>query len=195
MMNGIERIIQQIEEAAQGEIDRILAEARTEADGVAAGYKNQLAREQADLTAKGEKAAAEREQRLISAAQMEARKKLLTARQEMVEAAYDRALEKLCNLPDEQYAQVLAALLVQAAPEGECEVIFAAKDKARAGEAAVAKANKKLGGKLSLSQETRPLRGGFVLKSQRVEVNCAFDTLVRLQKSDTAGAVAGILFP
>jgi len=28
-----------------------------------------------------------------------------------------------------------------------------------------------------------------------VEVNCSFDTLVRLQKNETAGAVAKILFP
>jgi len=194
-MNGIERIIQQIEEAAQGEIDRVLAQAKEEAEGITAGHKNQLAREQADLIAKGEKAAEEREQRLISAAQMEARKKQLAARQEMVDAAYDRALEKLCSLSDDQYIQVLADLLVQAAPAGKSEVIFAPDDQSRVGKGAVAAANKTLGDRLTLSQETRPIRGGFILKTERVEVNCTFDTLVRLQKSDTAGAVAGILFP
>ena len=37
--------------------------------------------------------------------------------------------------------------------------------------------------------------GGFVLKNGSVEVNCTFDTLVRLQKAETAGAVAAKLFP
>ena len=47
---------------------------------------------------------------------------------------------------------------------------------------------------LSLSEETRPMRGGFILKDQNVEVNCTFETLVRLQRAETAGAVAKKLF-
>ena len=48
---------------------------------------------------------------------------------------------------------------------------------------------------LTLSQETRDIRGGCILKNQNVEVNCAFETLVRLQRAETAGAVAKRLFP
>ena len=40
----------------------------------------------------------------------------------------------------------------------------------------------------------QPISGGFILKDKNVEVNCTFDTLVRLQKADTAGAVAKMLF-
>ena len=47
---------------------------------------------------------------------------------------------------------------------------------------------------LTLSPETRPMSGGFILQDQRVEVNCTFDTLVRLQRAETAGAVAKKLF-
>ena len=52
----------------------------------------------------------------------------------------------------------------------------------------------KSGGKLTLSGETAPIQGGFILKDGNVEVNCAFDTLVRLQKAETAGQVAQRLF-
>ena len=47
---------------------------------------------------------------------------------------------------------------------------------------------------LTLSGETAPIQGGFILKDGNVEVNCAFDTLVRLQKAETAGQVAQRLF-
>ena len=60
--------------------------------------------------------------------------------------------------------------------------------------AGVATAAKSAGG-LTLSQETRPIKGGFILKDENVEVNCTFDTLVRLQKAETAGTVAKKLFP
>lgn len=37
-------------------------------------------------------------------------------------------------------------------------------------------------GKLTLSAEPRSIPGGFILSHGDVELNCAFDTLVRLQR-------------
>ena len=227
-MNGIEKITQMIQSEAQTEIDGVLSAAREEAARITARYEAQAQAETAELTAKNEKAAAEREERLISVAQMEARKVTLAAKQEMVEKAYVLALEKLCALPDDQYTEILAALLVKASSTGREEVILSPEDRKRVGKAAVVKANEilakaaapelpkeltesKVGAvinkvaanvsaiakgtaMLTLSEETRPMRGGFILKDQKVEVNCTFDTLVRLQKAETAGAVAQKLF-
>ena len=194
-MNGIEKITQRIETDTQAEIDRILGDARAEAGDITGRYQAQAKEEAAELSAKNQKAAAEREERLVSTAQMEARKVGLAAKQEMVEKAYDLALEKLCSMPDEQYVKTVADLLVQAAPNGRGAVIFAPEERARIGEAAVRAANEQLsGGKLTLSEETRPLKGGFILSDGKVEVNCSFDTLVRLQKTETAGEVAKRLF-
>ena len=194
-MNGIEKITQRIESDAQAEIDCTLADAREKAADITDTYRKQAEAEARELRAKNEKAAAEREERLVSTAQMEARKVGLAAKQEMVEKAYDLALEKLCSMPDEQYVKTVADLLVQAAPNGRGAVIFAPEEKKRIGEAAVRAANEKLhGGKLTLAEETRPLKGGFILSDGKVEVNCSFDTLVRLQKTETAGEVAKRLF-
>ena len=193
-MNGIEKITQRISAGAQAEIDRILGEARAEAEKIAARYKAQADAEAADLDAKNKKAAAEREERLAGTAQMEARKAALAAKQEMVEKAYDLALRKLCSLPEEKYTAVLAELLIQASSTGKEEVIFSDKDRRKVGKAAVDKANKDGGKKLTLSGETRSIQGGFILRYENVEVNCAFDTLVRLQKAETAGEVVKKLF-
>ena len=195
-MNGIEKITQRIEADAQAEIDRILSEAREEADQITGRYKAQAEAEAASLAARNKKTAAEREERLVSVAQMEARKVGLAAKQEMVEKAYVRALEKLCAMPDKKYVETVAVLLVQAAPDGLGTVIFAPAERKRIGAEAVALANKKLGnGKLTLSEETRPIRGGFILKNGNVEVNGTFETLVRFQKGTMASEVAKILFP
>jgi V/A-type H+-transporting ATPase subunit E len=47
---------------------------------------------------------------------------------------------------------------------------------------------------LTLAEETRPMDGGFILSSGQTEVNCTFDTLIRLQRSELAGQVAKVLF-
>ena len=193
-MNGIEKITQRIASEAQAEIDRILGDARDEADRIAESYRAQADGEAAELNARNEKNAAEREERLVSAAQMEARKVLLAAKQEMVEKAYIQALDKLCAMPEEQYVAVLAGLLVKASSNGKEEAVFSKEDRERVGMAAVAKANELSGKQLRLSEETQPIRGGFILKDKNVEVNCTFETLVRLQKAETAGAVVKKLF-
>ena len=227
-MNGIEKITQMIQSEAQTEIDGVLEAARRDAAETAARYEAQARAESAELAAKQEKAAAEREERLVSVAPLEARKTALAAKQEMVERAYALALEKLCTLPEEKYITVLAELMAEAAATGREEVLFSDRDGEGVGKAAVAKANELLARKtapelpreltetrvgaildkavasvsaiaqgtamLTLSPETRPMSGGFILQDQRVEVNCTFDTLVRLQRAETAGAVAKKLF-
>ncbi len=46
-------------------------------------------------------------------------------------------------------------------------------------------------GLLSLSEETRPIRGGFILVDGPVEVNCSFETLFRLQREKLEKQVPG----
>ena len=193
-MNGIEKITQRIASDAQAEIDRILGDARDEAARITANYRAQADAEAQELDAKNERAAAEQEERLISAAQMKASRLQLAAKQEMVEKAYIQALDKLCAMPKEQYVDVLAKLLVEASSNGKEEAVFSKEDREQVGKAAVEKANQISGKQLRLSEESLPIRGGFILKDKNVEVNCTFETLVRLQKAETAGAVVKTLF-
>ena len=194
-MKGIETITRRIDQEMQAEIDGILAEAGKQAAAVTARWKAQADSEAAQRKAKNEKAGAEHEERLVSVAQMESRKVLLSAKQEMVERAFSLALDKLCDLPEEQYIAAAADLLVRAAPDGVGTAVFSEKDRERVGAAAVAEANRRLSGKLTLSPESRNIRGGFILSRGDVEVNCTFETLVRLRKGEMSGEVAKLLFP
>ena len=46
----------------------------------------------------------------------------------------------------------------------------------------------------TLSEETRDLKGGFIMVDGDVEINCAFETLVRLQREQMEKKVADALF-
>jgi len=48
--------------------------------------------------------------------------------------------------------------------------------------------------RLTLSEQTRPIRGGFVMVDDDVEINCTFETLVRLQREKLEREVANVLF-
>lgn len=148
-MNGIEKITQRMEDDAQREINEVLTAARAQADEIARRSREQADRESAAIAARGESAAAEREKRLESMAEMESRKLVLAAKQEVLDEAFTMALEKLCTLPDEEYIELLAALAVKAARTGREKVIFSQKDRNRVGKAVVTRANDALARKVA----------------------------------------------
>ena len=194
-MDGIEKITGRIAADASQEIAAIQAEARRQADEIAGRYEAQARRESEDILARGRRAADERVERLASVAQLDARKLELAAKQEMLSKAYDLALEKLVNLPDKEYVSLLADLAVRASSTGREAVIFSQKDRSRYGKAVVTQANEKLGdGHLTMSEQSRPIQGGLILSDGDVEVNCTFETLVRLQRGEMDREVAKVLF-
>ena len=194
-MDGIEKITGRIAEDAGREIGEINAEARRQADEIMARYEAQAQRESEEILSRGRRNADERVERLASVAQLDARKLELAAKQEMLSRAYDLALEQLVNLPDKEYVDLLADLAVKASSTGREAVIFSQKDRARYGKAVVTQANEKLGdGRLTMSEQTRPIKGGLILSDGDVEVNCTFETLVRLQRGTLSTQVADVLF-
>lgn len=229
-MNGIEKITARIETDARKEAAEILREGEEKAARIRAGYQAQADAAAKAAEAAGKEAAQRQAERLESAAQMEAKKMLLAAKQSCMDAAFDRARQQLLALPDEEYAALLARMAVRAAKTGREEILLSAKDRERVGVQVVAKANAMLaesaapeaaekaaksGGKagkvlskvvtgasallqgtamLTLAQETREMDGGLILRDGQVEVNCAFETQLRVLREDMTAQVAAILF-
>lgn len=205
-MNGIEKITGQIDADVQKEIDAALDQARAQAKEIEARYESQAQTQGEALRRKGEQDAALRRERLVDVARLEARKTLLAAKQDLVGQAFDLALKKLLELPDQEYIALLAKLAVAASRTGREQVIFSQKDRSRYGKQAVTMANdmlaKKAGpraaesaGMLTLAEEARPMAGGLILRDGRVETNCSFEVLIHLQRDALSAEVARVLFP
>ena len=194
-MNGIEKITARIKKDAGAEAEAIRREGEERAASIRAGYKAQ-AEENAKAAAQAGKEAAKRqEERLVSAAQMDAKKLLLAAKQACIDEAFDKAQSKLLALPDGEYAELLAKLAVKAAKTGKEEILLSAKDRKRVGEQVVSKANALgKGMALPLGKETRDMAGGLILRDGSVEINCAFETQMRVLRESMASDVAALLF-
>ena len=194
-MNGIEKITARIAEDGKAESDALLAQARAQAAEIAARYQAEAKAAADEVLEQGRKNAEARARHLDSTAQMECRKAVLAAKQDVIEEAFQAAHKKLLDLPQAEYIAFLAGLAAQASVTGKEKLIFSANDRAQVGKDVVAAANKKLtAGTLTLAEETRPMDGGFILSDGAVEVNCTFDTLIRLQRGALAGEVAKVLF-
>lgn len=203
-MNGIEKITGQIDADVQKEIDAALDQARAQAKEIEARYESQAQTQGEALRRKGEQDAALRRERLVDVARLEARKTLLAAKQDLVGQAFDLALKKLLELPDQEYIALLAKLAVAASRTGREQVIFSQKDRSRYGKQAVTMANDMLAKQagphadhtsmLTLAEESRPMAGGLILRDGRVETNCSFEVLIHLQRDALSAEVARALF-
>ena len=198
-MNGIEKITGRIEADAQEQAKAIAAEAEARCAEIRADYDKQAQDQYWARVRDGVKACEDRVQRMGRLAEMEARKSVLALKQEMVDAAFAAALDKISTLPPADYVAYLAKLAAQAATTGTETLVFSAKGQAACGQAVVDAANALLAqqgkpGRLTMSQATRDLRAGFVLQQGDIEVNCAVETIAELCRSELAAQGAEVLF-
>lgn len=198
-MNGIEKITDRIAADTDREARALLDQAKQQAAEITASYAALAESERAEALEKGKSDAADRVVRLGGVAQLEARKLRLAAKQEMLEKAFELALQKLLSLPEDQYADLLTKLAVEGSSTGREALVFSVTDRPRYGKRVVVAANERLeaAGKtaaLTLSEESREFTGGLYIKDGSIENNCTFPTIVRMLREQMAGEVAQVLF-
>ena len=198
-MNGIDKIAEKITEDARQGAEAILAEANREIDLIASKYALLAQEEEDRILALGGEQSKEIVRRAASAAEQEAKLRVLGMKQNMIARAFDACLQKLLALPENEYTALLAKLASEALSHGgAAEIILSPKDQP-IGKQVLDLANgmlKQSGkqGSLALSAESREMTGGLVLKSGDVEVNCSLDTVLRLSKEELTHDVAAALF-
>ena len=132
-------------------------------------------------------------------AEMEAKKSVLSVKQEMISAAFDAAREEIVNMPRDKYTQFLARMAAEAAAGGVEEIVLNARDKAEVGKAVCKAANELLSakgtpGKLTVSEDTADISGGVIVRFGGIETNCSIDALIRQRRSGLSTEVAAALF-
>lgn len=198
-MKGTEKIIAHIRADGDAEAKKILDAAAKQAEEIrAASFKEALSEYERLMEAGN----AECEDILSGSrriAEMEAKKSVLSVKQEMISAAFDAAREEIVNMPRDKYTQFLARMAAEAAVSGMEEIVLNARDKAEVGKAVCKAANELLSakgtpGKLTVSEETADISGGVIVRFGGIETNCSIDALIRQRRSGLSTEVAAALF-
>ena len=194
-MKGTEKIIAHIQADAEAQADAILAQAEETCAGIRQEYENKAKEAYAEKIRVGVKANQDQLDSMERLTKMEGRKAILALKQDMVSKSFDLAVEKLVNLPQEQYVELLGKLAAQASVTKDEEVVLNARDRAAVGTAVVGAANEKLGGgKLTLSDSCGDFKGGLILRRGNIEANCTAELLVDLCRGDLSAQLAKVLF-
>ena len=84
-------------------------------------------------------------------------------------------------------------LVKKAGPSGDEEIILNARDRERIGKLLLAAVNAD-GAKMTISEETRDLTGGLILRRGSIETNCSVELLVELCRGEMSAKLADVLF-
>lgn len=186
-MNDGKIIIDRIMAEADKEIEAFMLEGKREADAIMKAAEEKSRREKESYRKNAEEEARKARAKEISGAEMEAKKAILREKQDILEEIIAEAKKRLENLPDAEYAKVIGGMLERLDESQGKEVIVSAKDKARLADVVKEKG-------YVLSDETRDIDSGFVVKNGDIEYNYSFDAIIMVQKEEMQITAAKILF-
>ncbi len=198
-MKGTEKIIAHIRADGDAEAKRIIDAASKQAEEIRAESFKEALSEYEKLMQTGNTECEDILSGSRRIAEMEAKKSVLSVKQEMVASAFDAAREEIVNMPRDEYAQFLARMAADAATIGEEEMLLNEADKKELGKAVCKAANELLSakgvpGRLTLSEDTADISGGVIVRFGGIETNCSIDALIRQRRSGLSTEVAAVLF-
>ncbi len=194
-----EKIVEKILSDARAEAQRVLEGARAQAAQIREQAEREAQRQRELILAQAHQEAQSRRRAQIAAATAEARNAVLQAKRALLERVFSQAAERIMTLPANEYKSWLLRLLLKAVETGDEEVILSPGDRQTLGEALVREANAQLvqhgkKGALRLSLETRNIGRGFILKGKNSEINVTLKTLLRRVQDELEIDVARMLF-
>lgn len=198
-MTGIEKIKIKIIEDAREKGLHFEEQAAQEAREIIAEASLNAERKRTELLEKAKCEGEEIYRRNIAIAGLDGRKDTLAAKQEMVDTAFKKAMERIIQLPDKEYQKLLEDMVIGASTSGSGEILLSEKDLNRIDSRFISNLNSRLNdkgisGNLVLSKETIHTVGGFVLRRGDIEMNSTLEILFGMLRTELENDVVRILF-
>ena len=192
---AVDDILKKIKADAEEGARELVAAGQKDADEVLGAARARVESEREKMQAKARQRADEERNRIMTLARLSARRDLLNEKQALIDRVYDQTRKKILDMGRDEYRRFIGVFLKDAVETGDEEVIIG-EGETRIDQAFLDEISKSLGlsRPLRLSSERRKIGGGFVLRSGKIETNCALDTILRDARAAFEADVAGILF-
>ncbi len=176
---------------AEQVVEKILAEAKAEAEEIIKSIKDkasvekakldeQLAKYRKETEALAKAAAEDKKMRMLATARMDIGKELLAVKLALLNEVFVKAGEQIKAMGDQEYQELISGLMVKAVETGDEEVIIGRKE-SRIDDEFIKHINRKLGsgfkGNLRPAKDKADIAGGFILRRGKIQVNVSTEVL------------------
>ena len=193
-MTGLEKIISQIEYESDDRCRTIIEEANKKADEI---IKDAEESAQKILSGNEEKTAKKLDsikQIAESSSEFAKSKILLRAKLSIIDETLKKSLDEIKNLPDNEYFEIIKALIIGNSRKGKGSLCLSEKDEKRLPKSFVDGVNKELDGGEIVLGNTANIDGGFILVYEDIDINCSFDAIVSSKLDELRDALNSVLF-
>lgn len=196
---SLEKILEKIEENTEKKVSDIINDAQARADEIREKAKGEVTRYSKERIVQAREQAVRTAQREKASLLMELRQRELQKKQALIDDVFTEVERKILQQSEKSYIEFLKKNVLEAVETGTEEIIVSRADSHKISEKFLQDVNRTLRqqgkrGELRLSQETRDMRGGFILKQEHVEVNHSLEEILHRIRQEKEQEVASILF-
>ena len=172
--------------AIEAENDALVAGIEKKTDGevkaIRSSYGERLSREEPEVLKRREIVAG-----------LDAKKVDLGVRQDLVNESFAASLRQMAEMPKDKYVAFANSLMQKAVRTGK-EVVFVGRAEKHLDKAWLDGYNAARNTSLTLSPDRLPIAGGFVVRDDRVDINCSWEMLLEDIRSEIESEVVKKLF-
>jgi len=194
---ALKDILEKIEKDNEAEIALIKKEAKEKCDGINKETE-QIIKEIREKNRHAANLKSEKlKEKILQDARLKMAKEILIKKSEVISSVFKETLDALENLSVKEYIEWVGEKMSEVIEPGENEIILPQHFLAKINVKEFFKnINEGLGGKsrVKLSKSSQELKSGFILKKQKKEVNCSFQSLLEEKRNDIKLKISQVLF-
>lgn len=194
---NVSEVINKIIADGEAKVTEIAEKGKKELASLNAAYASELEKYNQESQRLAKKAADDARLRILATARMDASKAILLAKHTALESVFDKALQDLINMDDDEYKKFIQAMIKSSIETGDETLVIGINEK-RIDDNFVKQINRELGtgfqGNILLSRERADISGGFILKRGDISVNVSLEVLMQIAREELETKIAVKLF-
>jgi V/A-type H+-transporting ATPase subunit E len=195
----IKDINEKIISDAQIQADKIITQAEDNANNIIKKGEKEADNIKNIILGKNNQEASLKKSKILTEANLEARKTILSEKQKIMEGAFNKALESILKLEDKDHRNFIKKLILDNIEKGDETIFIASSDKNKISKDFIEDINKKLEakgkkGELKLSTSYLPIKGGVIIGSGKVRKNISLELLLKKVREESEIEICKYLF-
>ena len=184
---------------ARIQAERIIAQAEDNANNIIKKGKKEADNIKNVILYKNNQEASLKKSKILTEANLKAKKTILFEKQKIIEDVFDKALESILKLDDKEYYNFIKTLILDNIEIGDETIFSGSSDQRKISESFIEDINKELKSKgekseLKLSASHLPIKGGVVIGSGKIRKNISLELLLKNVREELEMQISKNLF-
>lgn len=195
----IKDISEKIISDAKIQADKIIAKAEDNANNITNKGRKEADNIKKTILYKINQEASLKKSKILTEANLEAKKTILSEKQKIMEDVFGNALESILKLSNKEYQNFIKKLILDNIEKGDETIFIGSPDKNRISKDFIEDINKELKakgkkGELKLSDSYIPIKGGIIIGSGAIRKNVSLELLLKNIREESETQISKILF-